>query len=58
MRHNLKINGAKTQPGNRTYVLEFGTDSYGFGLVSRNGQLIEKTHRPTIFNKKQGVVRI
>jgi hypothetical protein len=58
MRHNLKINAMKSLPGNRACVFEFGTDTYGFGLVNRNGQLIEKTHRPGIFNKKQGIIRI
>jgi hypothetical protein len=58
MRNNLKFNAMKSQPGNRTCVFEFGAETYGFGLVNRNGQLIEKTHRPSIFNEKQGVVRI
>jgi len=58
MRNNLKFNAAMSQPGNRTCVFEFGTDTYVYGLVNRNGQLIEKTHRPAIFIKKQGVVRI
>jgi hypothetical protein len=57
MKHQ-KINESKSQLSNRTYVFEFGTDNYGFGLVNRNGQLFEKTHRRQIFNKKQGVVRI